>query len=171
MAADAAELGPMPDRLRVILMLNGFGLLALAVVSGWLYMFVLLQDVVLWPVVPSTGVAPPGDDRAWRAAHLQALMEGLLLIAVASCGPFIRLRMATQKIVLWSAIVTAWMFAIPFLIHAWFGTRGLAFGGGPFKPGIVNDVVYLLGWPPVIAVHVLLALCFLGLWNQLKTMR
>ncbi len=171
MTTNNLDLQPMPDRLRVILMLNGFGLLALAVISGWLYMFVLLGDVVLWPILPSTGVAPPGDDHAWRAAHLQALTEGLLLLAVAACGPFIRLRQATQKIVMWSAIVTAWFFAVPFVIHAFVGTRGLAFGGGPFMPGLVNDIVYLFGWPPVIAVHVLLFLCARGLWNQLKTMR
>jgi hypothetical protein len=149
-------------------MLNGFGLIALAALAGWLYMFVLLGDVVLWPVVPSTGIVPPGDERSWRAAHLQALTEGLFLIAIAACGPFIRLRMTTQRVVMWSAIVTAWMFAVPFLIHAWAGTRGLAFGGGPFMPGVVNDAVYLLGWPPVVAVHLLIGLCALGLWNGLK---
>jgi hypothetical protein len=168
MAVDPIDLRPMPDRMRIVLMLNGFGLIALSALAGWLYMFVLLGDFVLWPVLPSTGVAPPGDERAWRAAHLQALTEGFLLIAVASCGPFIRLRMTTQRIVMWSAIVTGWMFAIPFLLHAWLGTRGLAFGGGRFKPGLANDVIYLLGWPPVIAVHLLIGLCFLGLWNGLK---
>jgi len=169
MAEGNAQPGPMPERQRVILMLNGFGLLALALLCGWLYMFVLLGDVVLWPILPSTGLVPAGDERAWRAAHLQALTEGLLLIAIAACGPYIRLRAGLQKLIQWCAVITAWLFALPFLVHAFAGTRGLAFGGGPFKPGLINDLVYLIGWPPVIAVHLLLALCALGLWNHLKS--
>jgi hypothetical protein len=41
-------------------------------------------------------------------------------------------------------------------------------GGGPFKPGLANDVLYLIGWPPVIAVHVLLVLAVIGVWRYVK---
>ena len=49
-----------------------------------------------------------------------------------------------------------------------FGTRGLAFGGGPFKTGLANDVIYLVGWPPVLGVHVMLGLALLGLWRHFR---
>ena len=41
-------------------------------------------------------------------------------------------------------------------------------GGGPFKPGLANDVLYLIGWPPVIAVHVMLALAAIGVWRYVE---
>jgi hypothetical protein len=65
--------------------------------------------------------------------------------------------------------VTAWLFTIPAMLHPIFGTRGLEFGGGPFKPGLANDVLYLIGWPPVVCVHVMLALTIVGVVRYLKT--
>lgn len=65
-------------------------------------------------------------------------------------------------VLFWSAVVTTWLFAIPAMLHPLFGTRGLEFGGGPFKPGLAKDVLYLVGWPPVIAVHVLIVLAIVG---------
>ena len=47
-------------------------------------------------------------------------------------------------------------------------TRGLAFGGGPSKESLANDVIYLLGWPPVLSVHVLFAIALLGVYRYLK---
>jgi hypothetical protein len=41
-------------------------------------------------------------------------------------------------------------------------TRGLWLGGDPFKPGLPNDVLYLTGWPAVIAVYILLVLAVIG---------
>ncbi len=49
-----------------------------------------------------------------------------------------------------------------------FETRGLAFGGGPFKPGLANDIIFLLGWPPIVSVHILFGVATLGIWRYLK---
>jgi len=75
-----------------------------------------------------------------------------------------------HRIFFWSALITAWLFTVPTYFHALFGTRGLAFGGGPFKPGLVNDILYLIGWPPVIAVHIMLALAVIGIWRYVKSL-
>ena len=48
------------------------------------------------------------------------------------------------------------------------GTRGLAFGGGPFPAGIANDLIYLMGWPPVVAVHFVVGLM---LWGAIQRLR
>ena len=45
---------------------------------------------------------------------------------------------------------------------------GLAFGGDPFKDSLANDVIYLLGRPPVLSVHVLFAIATLGVYRYLK---
>jgi len=33
-----------------------------------------------------------------------------------------------------------------------------------------NDSVYLIGWPPVIAAHIMLVLAVLGVWRHIKTL-
>jgi hypothetical protein len=47
-------------------------------------------------------------------------------------------------------------------------TRGLSFGGDPFKPGLANDELYLIGWPAVIAVHILVVLVVIGVWRHVR---
>ncbi|HXJ36641.1 MAG TPA: hypothetical protein VMS22_21605 [Candidatus Eisenbacteria bacterium] len=158
----------MPERLRALLFLNGFGLIVAAVVSGWAWFFNLLGEIVLWPIPGSIQVQIPGDARAWRMAHMEGITQGLLLMALGLGGQFLRLRARQHTVLFWCAVTTAWLFTLPTMLHPLFGTRGLAFGGGPFKPGIENDVLYLIGWPPVIAVHVMLFLTIVGVWRYLR---
>jgi len=158
----------MPTRLRALLVLNGVGLMVLAIVIGWIWMFALIGEIVLWPLPMEIPVSIPDDGRAWRMAHVEAITEGLLLMVIGLGGQFMRLTRRQFSWLFWSSIVTAWLFSVPPIFNALFGTRGLTFGGGPFKAGIANDVIYLSGWPPVIAVHVMLALAAWGIWQFLK---
>jgi len=158
----------MPERLRALLFLNGLGLLVTAIVVGWLWMFHLLGQVVLWPIPGSIEVSIPGDSRAWRMAHMEGITNGLLLMGLAFGGRYMRLSARRFAWLFWSALATAWLFTLPTIGHALFGTRGLAFGGGPFKPGLANDILYVIGWPPVVGVHVMLVLSILGVCAWLK---
>lgn len=160
----------MPERLRALLFLNGIGLFCFAVFVGWQWMFALLGQIVLWPVVPPIDVQLPDDHRAWRMVHMEAITQGLMLMALGLGGRFLQLSALHHRIFFWSAIITAWLFTVPTYFHALFGTRGLAFGGGPFKPGLANDILYLIGWPPVIAVHLMLALGVIGAWRYVKSL-
>ena len=160
----------MPERLRALLFLNGIGLFVFAVFVGWQWFFALLGQIVLWPIIPGIDVQLPDDPRAWRMVHMEAITQGLLLMALGLGGQFLLLSAKWHRIFFWSAIVTTWLFTVPTYFHALLGTRGLAMGGGPFKPGLANDVLYLIGWPPVIAVHVMLALAVIGVWGYVRTL-
>ncbi len=160
----------MPERLRALLFLNGIGLFCFAVFVGWQWFFALLGQVVLWPIVPPIDVQLPDDHRAWRMVHMEAITQGLLLMGLGLGGRFLLLSPKWHRVFFWSALITTWLFTIPTYFHALWGTRGLAMGGGPFKPGLANDVLYLIGWPPVIAVHVMLALAIIGVWRYVQTL-
>jgi len=160
---------PMPERTRALLAINGFGLLAFAVFVGWHWMFALLGQIVLWPIIPPIDIQIPADHRAWRMAHMEGITQGLMLIAFGAIGQFFLLTRRWHNVFFWSAIITAWVFSVPTYFHALLGTRGLAFGGGPFKGGVGNDILYLIGWPPVIAVHLMLAVAIVGIWRYLKS--
>lgn len=158
----------MPTRLRALLFANGIGLFILAISIGWIWFFALLHSIVLWPLPFDIPVAIPDDGRAWRMAHMEGITQGLLLMALGLGGQFMRLTSKQYVWLFWSSLVTAWLFTVPTIFNAAFGTRGLAFGGGPFKAGLANDVIYLVGWPPVVAVHIMLGLAAWGVWRFLK---
>ena len=61
-------------------------LIVLAVVIGWIWMFALLNRIVLWPLPFDVPVSIPDDGRAWRMAHVEAVTEGLLLMAIGLGG-------------------------------------------------------------------------------------
>ena len=54
----------MNERSRVLLVANGAGLWITVVLTGWMYMFMLLGEIVLFPVIPSIDVQIPGEARA-----------------------------------------------------------------------------------------------------------
>lgn len=161
---------PMPERLRALLFLNGFGLIASAMLSGWAWFFSLLGRIVLWPVPGSIDIAIPGDARAWRMAHMEGITQGLLLMALGLGGAWVLLGERTHRVLFWAALAMAWLFTIPAMLHPLFGTRSLEFGGGPFKPGLANDVLYIVGWPPMIGVHLTVVLTIVGVLRYVRSL-
>ncbi|MFT5210154.1 MAG: hypothetical protein ACI9CE_001878 [Flavobacterium sp.] len=155
-------------RMQALLFLNGLGLFIAGILFGWTWFFHLLQEIVLWPLPIQIAVDIPGDSRAFRMGHMEAITQGLLLMALAFGGQFMRLSKKEFAILFWTALITAWMFTLPAMANTFFGTRGLAFGGGPFKASTANDIIFLLGWPPVASVHLLFALAVLGVVRFLK---
>ena len=160
----------MLERTRLLLVLHGLGLWVTAILVGWMYMFSLLGEVVLFPVLPSIDLQIPGEARAWNMAHLEGITNGLLLMALAVVAPLLELSPKQARIVLWSAAITAWGFTLPAWANALVGTRGLAFDGGPFIGGLANNVIYLTGWPAVVAVHVLFAVLLVAGFRRFRAL-
>jgi hypothetical protein len=161
----------MTERQRVLLVANGAGLWITAVLVGWMYFFMLLGEIELFPIVPAIDVQIPGEARAWNMAHLEGITNGLLLLGLAALAPLLTLSERQNRILFWTALVTGWGFTLPAWANALAGTRGLAFDGGPFPGGIANSLIYLCGWPSVIAVHVVFVLMLLGAFNRLRQLR
>jgi hypothetical protein len=155
-------------RMQALFFLNGLGLFIAGILFGWAWFFHLLNEIVLWPLPVQIDVQIPGDSRGFRMGHMEAITQGLLLMALAFGGQFMLLSKKEFAILFWTALVTAWMFTLPAMANTFFNTRGLAFGGGPFNDSMANDIIYLLGWPPVLSVHVLFAIAVIGVYRFLK---
>jgi len=160
----------MTERQRALLVLNGLGLLVTAVLSGWLHFFQLLGEIELWPIVQDVDVQVPGEARAWIMAHMEGITNGLLLMAIAAIAPMLKLAPLQARWLFFTSLTFAWMFTLPAIANAWFGTRGLAYGGGPFGGGLANDLIYLSGWPPIVAVHLAFGLLLMGAWRHLQSL-
>lgn len=161
----------LSEKRRVLLALNGVGLLITAVATGWVYFFFLLGAIDLWPIVTDVQVSISGDRRAWNMAHLEGIMNGTLFIAIAMAARFGTLGPRAQSWLFWSTLAFGWCFTLPAIANAVFGTRGLEFGGGPF-PGdvLTNNLIFLAGWPAVIGVHISFGLLFWGIWQRYRQM-
>lgn len=161
----------MDERTRVLLVVNGVGLWITAVLVGWMYFFMLLGKVELFPLIPTIEFQVPGEARAWNMAHLEGITNGLLLFAVAAVAPLLTLTAPQHRVLFWSTVITAWGFTLPAWANALAGTRGLAFDGGPFAGGLANSIIYLFGWPPVVAVHIVFALMLIGSLRRLRNVK
>ena len=146
----------MSDRLQSTMIAHGALVFLVGMVVGFPFAFVLLQKVVLWPL-PAVQWTPPGDVRAWRMAHLEGILNGLTLIAVAATGRRIALGARAQAWVAWGLIVTAWGNMIASVIGPLFGVRGLEFGDG-----FANSLMYLLFVVAIAAVMVAMVLVARG---------
>lgn len=158
----------MTEKQKSLLVLNGVGLLISAAISGWLHFFQLLGEIDLWPVINHVEGQVSGESRAWIMAHLEGITNGILLMAIAGTCGFLKLSAGQFKWLFYSSLTFAWLFTLPAIANAWFGTRGLAFGGGPFGDSLANNVIYLFGWPPMIGVHIAFALLAWGAWQYYR---
>ncbi len=159
----------LTDNRRALLVFNGIGLIASAILSGWFYFFFLLGAIDLWPFVTDVAVDISGDRRAWNMAHLEGITNGTMLIAIGAAGSYIRLGERAQKWLFWSALAFGWLFTLPAIANAMFGTRGLEFGGGPFAGDVTtNNIIFLAGWPAMVGVHIAIVLLLWGAWRHRK---
>lgn len=162
----------LTERRRGLLVFNGIALIATAVLSGWLYFFFLLGAVDLWPFVTDLPAAVPCDRRAWNMAHLEGITNGTMLIAIGAAGGYLRLGERAQGVLFWAALAFGWLFTLPAIANAVFGTRGLEFGGGPFPGNVtINNIIFIAGWPAMIGVHLAVALLLWGAWQYHRQTR
>jgi hypothetical protein len=100
---------------------------------------------------------PQGDVRAWRMAHLEGILNGLLVIAVAGVGRHLNLTAAAPRVLAWSLIGMAYGNVVASALGAASGVRGLE----PAGPA-VNLIVYVLFVLAIVAVFVAMGLVVYG---------
>lgn len=159
----------LSERRRALLVFNGIALIASAILSGWFYFFFLLGAIDLWPFVTDIDAHIVGDRRGWNMAHLEGITNGTMLIAIGAAGAYVRLGERAQNVLFWSALAFGWLFTLPAIANAVFGTRALEFGGGPFPGNVtINNILFLAGWPAMIGVHLSFGLLLWGAWRHLR---
>ena len=106
-----------------------------------------------------------GDDaaRAWKLAHSEGVLNGLMLLALAGCAPWLSLGRAAQRVVAWGAVLAAWGNTVGAALGARTGQRGLA-PQGPAANWLVF-IAFMFGmWGVLIAVPVAAS----GAWRRMR---
>jgi len=123
---------------------HGVVVLLLGLVAGFPYALVISGDL-------------PGEVGAWRMAHLEGVLNGLLVVGVAAAGGLITLAQRQQRWLEVSLVFAAYANVVAAVIGASFGVRGLQ-PTGPFS----NFVVFALFTLAVVAVLFGLGLAAVG---------
>lgn len=134
----------MDETSRRRLAFHGAAAILLGLLAGFPFAFVILGQM-------------SGDLRAWRMAHLEGVLNGLLLWAAAGIGGVLRLGARAQQTLVWALVVTAYGNSIAAIFAAATGHRGLE----PAGP-LANLVVYVLFMAALVAVFVATALVASG---------
>ena len=105
-----------------------------------------------------------GDDaaRAWKLAHGEGVLNGIMLLAIAGCASWLSLGPRTERVVQWGVVLAAWGNTIGAILGALTGQRGLA-PQGPAANWLVF-IAFMFGmWGVLIAVPTAAA----AAWRQM----
>ena len=96
---------------------------------------------LVWVVLREAyGQAAPvtlgGDYRGWLMAHLEGLLNGLLVIGLAATTRFWPMTQTKERVLLWSLLIAAWGNTIASLLAPLLGVRGMS-----FNQSAPNDLV------------------------------
>jgi hypothetical protein len=101
-----------------------------------------------------------GEERAWRMAHLEGLLNGMLVMIAAAVASQLVLSARQWTWLYWSLVAAAYGNVVASVLGASVGVRGLATAGPP-----ANLVMNLLFWVAIGGILLGVALLIVGARN------
>jgi len=139
----------MNSRYQALMIGHGATVLLVGICVGYVLAFNLLGELRFWPIPGAWDIAIPGEPARWRAAHIGAITNALMLIAVALCLPVLKLQRSGERFVAWGLILSVWG-NIGFFLSSALGASGraLSVGANRFGSGdALNNFGFLIAYP------------------------
>ena len=76
----------------------------------------------------------PGTEAQWRLAHMEGLVNGILILAVGGAATLLTMSRKAETATFWGLLATAWGNLLGALFAALGGDRILGFGVGDSNP-------------------------------------
>lgn len=135
-------------RCQRLLVGNGALVLLIGFAIGFGFLFFLTGEIALWPIPGRIDYQMPGTYDAWRMAHMEGVINGLVLWLVALVLPLVPTSDLLRGRLTWGAIISAWTLVVASAIDPLFPeARGLHMGGSVF-----NAIAFLLFYVGIVAV-------------------
>ncbi|MDR3498914.1 MAG: hypothetical protein P4L72_06770 [Parvibaculum sp.] len=144
----------MDRRLQGLLIANG----ALVLLAGFLAGFPYATAIPA-AADPNAGPAAAEALRAWHMAHLEGVLNGMLMIASAAAAAHLALSKTAEKVVFWGLVVAGWTNIVASSISAMTGGRGTGATGLDWNT--LDFTLFMFGI--VGAVAAMIALVLAGL--------
>ena len=150
------------ERYQKIMIINGLLVLTVAMLSGFMLMFLLIGGLEVWPG-RILQIPVYGSEAGWVRAHSGGVTNGLLVLIIGAILPNLNLGSFSKKLVCYGFVYVAWSFTIFYWFGNAAGNRALTLGDNPLGS---TDVFGLIGFipalPSVFIVIVVLLLCVQG---------
>ncbi|MCK5881564.1 MAG: hypothetical protein KAG18_06775 [Sinobacterium sp.] len=104
-----------------------------------------------------------GNPEDWKLAHMEGLLNGILVLAVAGVSGFLRLSDRQYKLLVSMLALMAYGNAFYGWVRGIYGVKGL-----DFSPPIANQVAALLGGLPVLFAFVAIGLVIWGVYKKIE---
>ncbi len=143
--------------MKSLLVAHGGLILLVGMLTGFPLAFEILGGIEIWPSPGLVEFRVPGDLRAWRMAHLQGILNGLLLIGIGAAGAQLRLTIRAERWIGRGLLACGWGNMMASLIGPLAGVRGLAFTGMGW-----NSLVFVLFMTAVVGGFVSIGLVLRG---------
>lgn len=151
------------SRLQRIMMANGFLVLLVSMLAGFMLMFTLVGGFEIWPGT-ILDFSVYGSSEGWVRAHSGGLTNGLLVLAVAFALPHINVSKFQEKLLAYGFVYVAWSFTVFYWLGNASANRALTFGDSQLgESSLISVLGFLPGLPSVFIVVILLAIAAKGI--------
>lgn len=101
-----------------------------------------------------------GNIADWRISHMEGLINGLLMLAIAGCLSFLTLSPKQSQWLFWTTLYTGYSNALYGWSRGLFGHAGL-----DFAPPFTNQLTAILGGLPIFTAFIAIFLLMHGAYK------
>ncbi len=143
---------------QLLLIRHGAAAMLLGMVAGFAYAFSLLGEISLSPIPVTLADSFPGRAAGWRAAHVGNILNGVMVVALASAFPRLALDADRETFVSRALLVTVWGNALFYVFGVFAPNHGLSIGDNQLGAGnIAGALAYIPAMVAAVAVTIALA--------------
>ncbi len=142
----AATLSRRAAQGRLKLFMHGSIITVIGLLSGFGFLFQILDTISVWPLVIELDGGFPGSERGWRLAHVAGISNGLMMIIAGLTLVYIDAGRVAQAWVVWGMVYTGWANTIFFHMGNFSSNRALTAGTSKFgEADALGAVGYIIG--------------------------
>jgi hypothetical protein len=154
------------SQLQRVMMANGFLVLLVSMLAGFMLIFSLVGGFEIWPG-KILDFSVYGSSEGWVRAHSGGVTNGLLVLAIAFALPHINVSKFQEKLLAYGFVYVAWSFTVFYWLGNASANRSLTFGDNQVgESSLVSVLGFLPGLPSVVLVVVLLIIAAKGILSK-----
>lgn len=139
-------MGGSAARGRLRLFMHGSIIAVIGLLSGFGFLFVILDSISVWPIVIELDSPFPGSERGWRLAHVAGISNGLMMIVAGLTLVHIEATERAQAWIVWGMVYTGWANTIFFHMGNFSSNRALSAGTSNLgEADTMGAVGYIIG--------------------------
>ena len=144
------------ERYQKLMIANGFMVMFVAMLAGFMLIFNLVGGVEVWPG-KIIELSVYGTSDGWVRAHSGGITNGMLVVIVALALPKLALSQSMNRFFAWGLIYVAWSFTLFYWIGNAAANRSLTFGDSQLgQSDWLSIIGFLPGVPSIFLAPIIL---------------